>query len=123
VSDLETAAVLDALDAVYGTVTSVVTDLADADLMRPTRCAGWAVADVLYHQLLDARRALRTFATPSAGLADRDEVTYWDGWTASSEDSAAHARPWGPEPAGSRCSPSGRSGRRPCRWPLAEWRS
>jgi hypothetical protein len=34
--------------------------------MLPSRCAGWAVQDVLYHQLLDARRALVTFATPSA---------------------------------------------------------
>lgn len=92
-SDLELVPVLDALDAVYGTVTSVVTGLSAADLMRPTRCAGWAVADVLYHQLLDARRALRTFATPAAGPADRDDVSYWRDWSAdNSDDSAAHAR-------------------------------
>jgi hypothetical protein len=77
VSDLDPAAVLDALDAVYGKVTDAVNGLGDADMMRPSRCAGWAVADVLYHQLLDARRALRTFATPSAGPADRDDVSYW----------------------------------------------
>ena len=98
--DLDLAAVLDALDAVYGRVTDAVGGLRDADLMRPSRCAGWAVADVLYHQLLDARRALRTFATPSDGLADRDDVSYWRDYApGSGEDSApggdaaaAHAR-------------------------------
>src|SRR5712691_6490969 len=64
VSDLDRAAVLDALDAVYRNVTAVTGGLGEADLMRPSRCAGWAVADVLYHELLDARRALRTFASP-----------------------------------------------------------
>jgi hypothetical protein len=100
VSDLDRAAVLDALDAVYQQVTTVVSALSEADLMRPTRCAGWAVADVLYHELLDARRALRTFATPSAGPVDRDDVSYWRGYApGSGEDSApdgaaaaAHAR-------------------------------
>ena len=99
-SDLDRAAVLDALDAVYQQVTTVVSELGEADLMRPSRCAGWAVADVLYHELLDARRALRTFATPSAGPADRDAVSYWRDYApGSGEDSApdgaaaaAHAR-------------------------------
>src|SRR5437879_4052600 len=68
--------------------------------MRPTRCAGWAVADVLYHQLLDARRALRTFASPSDAPADRDDVSYWadyapggqDGGAVHAAESAVHAR-------------------------------
>ena len=51
-SDLGRAAALGALDAVYQKVTGVTAGLGEADLMRPTRCAGWAVADVLYHQLL-----------------------------------------------------------------------
>jgi hypothetical protein len=100
VSDLERAAVLDALDAMYQKVTTAVSGLGDADLMRPSRCAGWAVADVLYHELLDARRALRTFATPSPAPADRDDVSYWREYApGSGEDSApdgdaaaAHAR-------------------------------
>ena len=99
-SDLDRAAVLDALDAVYRKVTDAVSSLGEVDLMRPTRCAGWAVADVLYHELLDARRALRTFATPSDGPADRDDVSYWRDYApGSGEDSAssgdaaaAHAR-------------------------------
>ena len=98
-SDLDRAAVLDALDAVYQKVTAVAGGLSEADMMRPSRCAGWAVADVLYHQLLDARRALRTFATPSAGPADCDDVSYWRDYSPASGDdpspgdeSAAHAR-------------------------------
>ena len=46
-SDLSRVAVLDALDAAYRNVTAVAGGLGEADLMRPSRCAGWAVADVL----------------------------------------------------------------------------
>jgi hypothetical protein len=100
VSDLDGAVVLDALDAVYQKVTAAVGALSEADMMRPSGCAGWAVTDVLYHELLDARRALRTFATPSDGPADRDDVSYWRDYApGSAEDSApggdaaaAHAR-------------------------------
>jgi uncharacterized protein (TIGR03083 family) len=97
-SELDPAAVLDALDAAYQNLTAVAGGLGEGDLMRPTRCAGWAVADVLYHQLLDARRALRTFASPSDQPPDCDDVSYWAGYApggdgvASAEESAAHAR-------------------------------
>ena len=96
-SDLDRAAALDALDAVYRNVTAVTGGLGEADLMRPSRCAGWAVADVLYHELLDARRALRTFASPADRAPDRDYVSYWTGYAPGgtadhAEESAAHAR-------------------------------
>src|SRR5215470_9473438 len=100
-SDLDRATALGALNAVYQKVTTVTGGLGEADLMRPTRCAGWAVADVLYHQLLDARRALRAFASPSDAPVDCDDVSYWrdyapapdgNGAAASSGESAAHAR-------------------------------
>ena len=103
-SDLSQAAVLDALDAVYRNVTAVAGGLGEADLMRPSRCAGWAVADVLYHELLDARRALRTFASPADRPPDCDDVSYWTNYApggdgasgggapAYAEESAAHAR-------------------------------
>ena len=101
-SDLSQAAVLDALDAGYRNVTAVAGGLGEADLMRPSRCAGWAVADVLYHELLDARRALRTFASPADRPPDCDDVSYWTGYApggasngdapAYAEESAAHAR-------------------------------
>jgi uncharacterized protein (TIGR03083 family) len=84
----------DTLAVAYRQVTAVAESLDDADLMRPTRCVGWAVGDVLYHQLLDARRALRTFASPSDDPVDVDDVSYWRGFAPDQDaaDSAAHAR-------------------------------
>ena len=87
---LEQAVALDALDAVYGQLTETVTGLGGAELMLPSRCAGWAAGDVLYHQLMDARRALRTFASPDPGPADCDDVTYWQDY-APRDDAAARA--------------------------------
>jgi mycothiol maleylpyruvate isomerase-like protein len=87
-SDLSQVAVLDALDAVYRNVTAVAGGLGDADLMRPSRCAGWAVADVLYHELLDARRALRTFASPADRPPDCDDVSYWTGYAPAGDGSS-----------------------------------
>jgi Mycothiol maleylpyruvate isomerase N-terminal domain len=69
VTELDHAAAVDALEAGYRRVTDVVAGLGDAELMLPTGCAGWAVTDVLYHQLLDAQRALVAFATPGPGPA------------------------------------------------------
>jgi uncharacterized protein (TIGR03083 family) len=92
---LEQTAVLDALDAAYGQLTDTVTGLGAAELMLPSRCAGWVAGDVLYHQLMDARRALRTFASPDPGPADRDDVTYWQAYAPRGADraaDAAHAR-------------------------------
>lgn len=89
---------LSALDTIYGQITAVAGEITDAGLMRRSRCAGWAVADVLYHQLLDARRALRAFATPANRPPDRDYVSYWRGYSADGGDppggdsAAAHAR-------------------------------
>jgi hypothetical protein len=59
VSNLDRAGALDALDAVYRNLTAVTGGLGEADLMLPSRCAGWTIGDVLFHQLPDARRALR----------------------------------------------------------------
>jgi hypothetical protein len=91
--------IVDALESAYRNITAVADGLSEADLMRPSRCAGWAVGDVLYHQLLDARRALRTFASPSAEPPDVDQVGYWrfyppQGEAAEAEraETAAHAR-------------------------------
>jgi len=100
VTDLDHAAVLDALETGYRNVTDVVTGLSEADLMRPSGCAGWAVTDVLYHQLLDAQRALVAFATPITEPADRDDVSYWSAFAPKGGEAgnqaqagaAAHAR-------------------------------
>lgn len=93
-SDLDLGSVLGTLESIYQQITATADGLGEAETMRPTRCAGWAVTDVLYHQLLDARRALRTFATPSPGPADRDYASYWREFRpgADAAGDAAHAR-------------------------------
>jgi Mycothiol maleylpyruvate isomerase N-terminal domain len=75
----------------YGRVTEAVSGLGTADLMRPTRCAGWSVVDLLFHVLCDAQRALVTFASPADGPADVDYVTYWASFKPGGEDSFRHA--------------------------------
>jgi uncharacterized protein (TIGR03083 family) len=100
VTDLDHAAALDALETGYRNITDVVTGLSESDLMRPSGCAGWAVTDVLYHQLLDAQRALVAFATPVTEPADRDDVSYWAAFAPQDgeagdrarDEAAAHAR-------------------------------
>jgi hypothetical protein len=77
------------LEAAYGQLTEVARGLTDATALLPTRCAGWVVSDVLYHQLLDARRALVTFASPSSAAPDNDAVSYWRPFSAGSGSSAA----------------------------------
>ena len=91
-TELDHAAVLDALETGYRRVTDVVTGLGEAELMRPTGCAGWAVTDVLFHQLLDAQRALVAFATPVTEPPDRDDITYWAEFTPQPGEAGAQAR-------------------------------
>jgi hypothetical protein len=81
---------VDALETMYGAVIEIADSLSGDDLMRPSRCAGWAVSDVLFHLVLDARRALCTFASPSDQLPDVDAVTYWQAFQPGT--SANHAR-------------------------------
>jgi hypothetical protein len=99
-SELDRTAVETALESGYQNLTTVADSLSEADLMQPSRCAGWALADVLYHQLLDARRALRTFASPDADPPDVGDVEYWRAYSPGSGEhealagaqAAAHAR-------------------------------
>jgi len=65
------------LQAIYGQLTVIADELTEAAALLPSRCAGWAVTDVLYHQLGDARRALVTFASPADRKPDTDAVSYW----------------------------------------------
>lgn len=83
-----------ALDASYGRVTEAVRRRDGTELLKPSRCAGWAVCDVLAHLRMDAERALVGFATPAAGPADLSYATYWSNWAAGfdPEAAAAHAR-------------------------------
>ncbi len=99
-TDLDLTAAVDALTAVYGKVTAAVDGLGEAELMRASLCAGWTVADVLCHMLLDARRGLRTFASPSTDPVDTDDVSYWRPFSPrsgepvslGSAEAAAHAK-------------------------------
>lgn len=89
-TELARTDVQDALAGGYGKLTAVADQLSETDMMLPSRCAGWAAGDVLYHQLLDARRALRTLASPSGGPADVDDISYWRGYPPGGQPAAAH---------------------------------
>jgi uncharacterized protein (TIGR03083 family) len=80
---------LGALGAIYAQIGEVTDRLTEATAMLPSRCAGWTVGDVLYHQLLDARRALVAFATPSADQPEVDAVSYWRPFAPDSGSDAA----------------------------------
>ncbi|MGW3601800.1 MULTISPECIES: maleylpyruvate isomerase N-terminal domain-containing protein [unclassified Micromonospora] len=81
----------EALAQAYDAITGVVDGRDDADLQRPTRCQGWLVADVLFHVLGDAQRALVALASPADGPADVDDVSYWRGFPSGGGDDARHA--------------------------------
>ncbi|MFF0368746.1 maleylpyruvate isomerase N-terminal domain-containing protein [Micromonospora sp. NPDC005087] len=81
----------EALAQAYDAITGVVDGRDDTDLQRPTRCQGWLVADVLFHVLGDAQRALVALASPADGPADVDDVSYWRGFPSGGGDDARHA--------------------------------
>lgn len=68
--------------------------LDDAGLQRPTRCRGWLVADLLFHVLCDAQRALVALASPATGPADVDDVSYWRAFTPGGDDDASVKHAW-----------------------------
>lgn len=82
------------LDECYGLVTGAVRNLGPRDLLRATHLEAWTVQDLLFHQMLDAQRALMAFAQPVDERPDTDAVSYWKRFTRqpSPEDEAAHAR-------------------------------
>lgn len=87
---LEQAAVLGDL---YGRVSRLVTALDPDDFKRSTRAGSWTVQELLFHLLLDAQRALTTFADPTTEPADVNEVEYWLPFHPDRRDGgAAHAR-------------------------------
>ncbi|KAB1915882.1 maleylpyruvate isomerase N-terminal domain-containing protein [Micromonospora sp. AMSO31t] len=84
----------EALAQAYDGITAVVTPLDDAGLQRPTRCRGWLVADLLFHVLCDAQRALVALASPAPGPADVDDVSYWRAFTPGDDDEASAKHAW-----------------------------
>ncbi len=82
---------LTALDAAYGAVDELAGQLSPTDLLAFSRCRGWVVADVLFHLLCDAQRALVALASPVSGPPDSDFVSYWAGFAAENGDRVAGA--------------------------------
>jgi uncharacterized protein (TIGR03083 family) len=78
--------------ASYQAVTDDVKRLDDDQLARPSGCRRWSRGDLLFHMLLDAQRALVTFATPASGEADADFISYWAPFRPGAQGYAAHAR-------------------------------
>jgi Mycothiol maleylpyruvate isomerase N-terminal domain len=76
----------------YGLLNEIVASLRAEDLLASSGCEGWINADLLFHMLLDAQRALVTFNTPGIAEPDKDFVTYWQSFAASDEGSRSHAR-------------------------------
>jgi Mycothiol maleylpyruvate isomerase N-terminal domain len=62
----------------------VIVGLTDADLVAPTRCAGWLGAHLLTHIRLGLAEHATSFAEPAddGEPVDRDYVTYWRDWPA-----------------------------------------
>lgn len=83
----------EALAQAYEGITAVVAGRDDGDLQRPTRCRGWLVADLLFHVLCDAQRALVALASPADGPPDVDDVSYWRSFPpgGDGDDAVRHA--------------------------------
>jgi hypothetical protein len=62
----------------WAALLSAVAALPDQDFSQPSGCAGWLVRDLVCHLVIDAQDVLITLATPAAGPATRDAITYWD---------------------------------------------
>ncbi|MGS2617219.1 maleylpyruvate isomerase N-terminal domain-containing protein [Micromonospora sp. LZ34] len=96
-----------ALAQAYDGITRVVADLDDADLQRPTRCRGWLVADLLFHVLCDAQRALVALASPADGPPTADDVSYWRSFPGDEDGTAARHAWWARRSAAAFDRPTG----------------
>lgn len=82
-----------ALGGAYRRITETIRALPEPDYGRPTRCAGWTVADLVFHLLLDAQRALVTCASPTEAHTDTDYISYWARyWAYDSSGDVEHPR-------------------------------
>ena len=90
--EIARAEAIAALKAEYGVISDIVGSLSREELLEPSGCLGWNNADLIFHMLLDAQRALVAFNSPAAPPADKDFVTYWEGFQASDDRSRVHER-------------------------------
>jgi hypothetical protein len=81
-----------AVVASYQAVTDDASKLDEDELARPSRCLGWSRGDLLFHLLLDAQRALVTFAIPAAAQPDVDFASYWAPFQPGADNYLTHAR-------------------------------
>lgn len=77
--NVDYATALHRLTKAYNGIDRLAAVLTRDELLEFSRCRGWVVADVLFHVLCDAQRALIALASPHPGPSDRDFVTYWRG--------------------------------------------
>lgn len=68
-------------------VSELVAGLSDADLVAPTRCAGWLAAHLIVHVRLGLADTTGSFAEPAGPdePTDRDFVSYWRDWPVAAE--------------------------------------
>jgi uncharacterized protein (TIGR03083 family) len=68
-------------------VSDLVAGMSDADLVAPTRCAGWLAAHLLVHVRLGLAETTGSFAVPAGPdePTDRDFVSYWRDRPAAAE--------------------------------------
>ncbi|MGH3444917.1 MAG: maleylpyruvate isomerase N-terminal domain-containing protein, partial [Nocardioidaceae bacterium] len=84
---------VEALAGIYGAVDDLTWTLQPAHYEAATGCAQFSVRRLLFHLLLDARRALVALADPVGVPPDTDSVSYWRKYVAgiADGDDVAHA--------------------------------
>jgi Mycothiol maleylpyruvate isomerase N-terminal domain len=82
----------DAFVAEYTLLDELAASLTDEQLLRPSRCLGWSVCDVLYHLDVGMVEILVALATPTDRPADTDFAAYWRDCCAPGEPDLGHAR-------------------------------
>ena len=89
---MDRAEAIKALVDQYGALDALITAIDHEQLMLPSGCQGWSNADLIFHLLHDAQRALVTFNSPAEGPSDKDFISYWNGFQASDAGSQTHAQ-------------------------------
>jgi hypothetical protein len=82
----------DAFVAEYTQLDELAASLSDEQLLRPSRCLGWSVCDVLCHLDLGMVEILVALANPTDRPADTDYAAYWRDCCAPGEPDLGHAR-------------------------------
>lgn len=59
---------------------TIVAGLSDLDVIKPTACAGWRVADLITHLRLGTDEILQGLVSATEDPPDRDALSYWKDW-------------------------------------------